>query len=199
MSKEGQDPVIVDPKIETPPPAAIDPKDHQRLLEDIKKEKEARKKLEDQLKENQKQQDVEKQNFKKLWEESETERKKDAHEKEQLRLSIANKEKYSAVKDEASKLGLRNEVIEVGDLDLLSLDEVAVDTESGKWTVKGAKEYAEKLKAQRPHWFGSPTPPPINTNAPGAKSTTPKTFSDEIKAAKTQAELDAVLKKYGKA
>lgn len=74
-----------------------------------------------------------------------------------LATNLVAREKYSALRNEVTKLGLREEAIQ--DLDLVDLSEINIETTStGRYNILGADKYAQKLKSLRPHWFSNSTP-----------------------------------------
>lgn len=94
---------------------------------------------------------------------------------EALQQNLVVEKKYNALKNEAVKLGLRQEAI--SDLELVDLSDIQIEsTSTGKYNVLGAEKYAERLKAVRPHWFGGQT---VNVNTSsvrvqGSESVDPK-------------------------
>lgn len=65
--------------------------------------------------------------------------------------------RFSAVKDEATKAGLRPEAMR--DLQLLNLNKLEIQREGNDIQVKGAVELVAEQKKNRPHWFADGTPP----------------------------------------
>ena len=78
-----------------------------------------------------------------------------------LQENVTYATKYSAVKDAALKLGLRQEAL--ADLDLVDLEDVLIErTSTGRTNVLGTEKFVQGLKASRPHWFGGNN---LNINA----------------------------------
>ena len=102
-----------------------------------------------------------KEEWQKLAELKETEAKEYKTKFDGLQQSLIVEKKYNALKNEAVKLGLRQEAI--SDLELVDLSDIQIEsTSTGKMNVLGAEKYAERLKAIRPHWFGG-NAPNVNT------------------------------------
>lgn len=123
------------------------------------------------------------------WKELATKYENDAKtaqaEAQRIKESFLGMQKSSAVKNEAVKLGIRKEAM--ADLDLLSLDDVTIETTStGKINVLGADSFAEKIKAMKPHWFGGQGAPGVNTTNPGTSTdgTGPVTVAQVLAAEK---------------
>lgn len=147
------------------------------LKEDLFKQKETtRKLLEEKAKrdaevlEAQKRKDIEDQNFRKLWTESEEARKVAEAKNAAIVAAYVADKRLSALQDAAIKAGMRPQVI--GDLANMKLDTVSTDVRTGdgvfEVVVNGAPETIEALKQMRPWLFGSGNGNPnINDLPPG--------------------------------
>lgn len=147
---------------------SIDPKDHQRALEDLHKYKKSAKDLSKQISELTAQ--IESVKTEKLREKEDwktlAEQEKKRAEEVQAKLAKMSEaytytQKYSSIHAAALKAGLRQEA--ESDLSLIPMDDVEVEvTSEGRFLVHGADAFVEKQKKLRPHWFKSDAPPVIN-------------------------------------
>lgn len=146
---------------------AVSWENHQRALEDLHKFKKKVGELEMKLGDIESASLREKKDFETLYEQEKAKRA-EAEAAAKKTLSWAqNTQRFNAVKQEAIALGLKKEAY--GDLDLLDLDDVKVETtDSGRFIVHGAKERAERLKNERGYWFQTTTPPSVNAGGGGA-------------------------------
>ncbi len=117
-----------------------------------------------------------------------------------LNASVLHSFKLQDIKSAATAAGIRPEAI--GDLENLQADEVEVgQTDGGTITVDGAKEFIEKQKTLRPHWFTDSTPPKFNDTKPGTPPAPgTKSIADigKLKASDPQAykrEIENIMKK----
>ena len=126
--------------------------DHQRALADLNKFKTRFQKLETEQKTKQDQELKQREQWKTLAEQKEQEAKRLQGELESVKDSFLNEKKFGSLREEALRLGLRQEA--VGDLETLDLSEMQVETTStGRINILNAKMFAEKIKAIKPHWF----------------------------------------------
>lgn len=146
----------------------VDPKVNE-VLEQVKKDmfkfKTEAKELREKLKAQETADLESKQQYKTLYEQE----KKRADEAEAKAKktgdAFVNHHKFSTVKSQAEKLGLRPEAAQ--DLELLPMDDVLVETtNTGKWSIIGADSFVERLKTRKPHWFTDPGAPNINVTTP---------------------------------
>jgi hypothetical protein len=80
-----------------------------------------------------------------------------------IRTAFVDEKKFSAIREKCAALGIRPEAI--SDLEGLDLSRVQIETTStGKINVLGAGDFAERLKANKPHWFTDKSGPNVNTN-----------------------------------
>ncbi len=136
---------------------------------DMHRFKAEKQKLEDELKAVKEKEMKEKDQ----WKEFGTTKEKEANDwkqkHDQLHNNLFEGAKLSKVKEEAIKLGLREEAVD--DLELMDFKDVVVETTSrGKINVHGAKSAAEKIKQTKPHWFTAPGAPNINNRQPGVNA-----------------------------
>lgn len=136
-----------------------------KVLADMHKYKQAAKDAEERVKTKETEELKAKENWKKLYEESEK-RAVDAETKsKKISDSFVNHQKFSTLKSYADKLGLRPEASD--DLEKVDLDDIVVETtNTGKFSIIGADKAAERLKQTKPHWFTAPGAPNINVNSP---------------------------------
>lgn len=169
-------------------------------LDEMHKEREARKKLEDKLKS----QDLNAMKEKQEWQKIAELKEKEASEKDQelntLRSGLVYDRKFSAVREAAIKSGILESAID--DLEMLGFEEVAIETTSmGRINVIGADDFVSKLKLRKPHWFGKKGSK-INSDSPetvGAKGFTYEDLQEaEKKANKTgdYAPYEKLLRQY---
>jgi hypothetical protein len=171
----------------------------QHALRDMHRFKEEAKKAKAELDAVKEAKLKEQNDWKALYDKRDQEAKEAAERETKLKNSFMGHQKYSAVKDAAIKAGIRD----VSDLSLMPLDDVQVETTStGNINILGADLFVEKLKASRPHWFGSKTPD-VNTGTPGVTGgAKPLTMADVMKAenvAKSTGDYtkyEAVLKQW---
>ena len=104
--------------------------------------------------------------FKALYEDSEKKAGELQGKYDKLKTSVFHTARVGKVKEEALKLGLRQEALsDIEDLDLEEL-EVAVGDNS-IISVNGAKEFTDRLKKVKGHWFKSPDDPAFNAGGGG--------------------------------
>lgn len=178
--------------------------DHARALADLKRVK-AELKAKQDAEEKAKEAKLRESNqWKELYEEKERKAKEAEERAERIQKSYLNERRFSAVKEAAIKAGLRDEAY--SDLDLLDLEsEVEIEsTSTGRINVLGADKFIERLKAKKPHWFGSKNPPAVDGTNPRVttpKQVTVKQLLDAEKAAKKSGdstEYHALLQQYRK-
>lgn len=161
--------------------ASISKADFDRAMKDMHKFKAQAKTLEEKLKTRETEELKKREEYKTLYEQADK-RAKEAEERDVKREeAFIGDKKFSALKIEAMKLGLRAEAMP--DLELVGLDEiVAESTSTGKTNILYADKAAQRLKQLRPHWFDSNRPPKINTNSPGVVSGASITIKDVMAA-----------------
>ncbi len=147
---------------ETPAEKIVSWKDHQAALSDLHKFKQKALKLEQDQKSARENELKAKEQWKTLAEQREAEVNDWKNKYEGTVKSTVNLTKMSALKDECMKLGLSDEK----DLEFLDLEDLQIETtNTGKMSVLGAKTFAERLKAIKPHWF-RPTATVVNSSNP---------------------------------
>lgn len=147
----------------TPPASVINPADHQRAIDDMLKHKEALSKANAELELIKTTKLKEANDYKTLAEKYEAELATTKAENKKIQEAIIERERTSALKSKVVAMGLRPEA--ESDLDSLDLAALRIETTStGKINVLGVGEFAERLKAAKPHWFTDKTPPNVNTN-----------------------------------
>lgn len=165
-------------------------KDHKRALDDMHKFKREAQEAAQRLASLEAERLAEKEDFKGLAEKYQKERDTYKQNLEKERGAFQLDRKYSAVKEAALKLGLRNE----RDLDLINLDDVGVEyTSEGRMFVNGVDEFVAQLKADRPHWFQDKSAPRFN----GGGATTEPPKNEPLTARKVY-ELERKYRSEGK-
>jgi len=115
----------------------------------------------------------------------------------ETKKAFIQEKKYSAVKEEALKAGIRPEAL--ADLELIGLDKVDIETTStGRINVLGVQGAIESLKMSRPHWFGQPKTI-INGNLPGVNNSTGLVTSAEVNKLSMEARKTGDYAAYEKA
>jgi hypothetical protein len=129
--------------------------------------------------------------YQKLLEQREVELKSEREKLSAIQSQIAESRKLSAVLERVGG-EVKKEYWA-----LLDLDSVAIDPDTGMPDEASALAAAKEFEKRFPEVVRRPNQKTLPAGAPhGAK---PLSFEVEIRAAKTQHELDAVLAKYGKA
>lgn len=174
--------------------------DHERALKDMHKYKAQTQELEEKLK----QQALDKMKSNEEWQKIAEMKEREAQEATEkattLQESLVFNKKYEAVKSLALSRGLRQEA--VADLDLIGFEDVQIETTStGRINVLGADKAVDRLKALRPHWFGSRASN-VNSDTPevvaGEKVTYDQIYKAEKKAKESgdYAPYKALLRQY---
>lgn len=161
--------------------------DHERVLKDMHRFKTESTELANRLKALETDALTKTNDFKGLYEREKAAREAAEKEKENLRGFMVHNERFNAVKDEATKRGLRPEALK--DLELVELDGLPTEvTSKGRIIVDGAASLVAKLQNDRPHWFGAAKPPVVNPGggaSPGVGGDggkKPPTVQDLVKA-----------------
>jgi len=129
-----------------------------------------------------------KEDYKALYEQAEKEKQDLATDNEKKTKSFFNTMRFLTVKDEAQKLGIRTEAMP--DLSSLDMSELEVKmADDGLIRVSGAKEWAEKAKKLKPHWFKAANDPVINAGGTGTGATG-KPSREEFNKAFTNRQKD---------
>lgn len=139
---------------------------HQRALDDMHSFKKKVLELEAKLGDVESEKLKAANNYQALYEQ-EKQKREQAEKKASDTLSwAANTQRFNEVKAVAQSKGLKKEAL--SDLEILDLDGIKVETTStGRFIVEGAPEWVDKLKNDRPHWFGDLKPPGINSGGGG--------------------------------
>lgn len=136
-------------------------KDLHRFKSQAKQQEEAIRETERKLQAVEQQRLAEKEDWKALAEKRQALLDEAQARHESLKSSVFNTAKFSAVRAEALKAGLRPEA--ESDLELIQMDPVVVEmTTTGKMQTIGAKEFVDELKRTRAHWFKNPNVPQVN-------------------------------------
>lgn len=99
--------------------------------------------------------------FKALFETSEKEKGELQAKYDKLNRAVVHTARVGKVKEEAQKMGLRSEAL--SDIEDLDLDELEVKVgDNAIITVNGAREFTDRLKKVKGHWFKSPDDPAFN-------------------------------------
>jgi len=160
-------------------PRMVSWENHQRVLDDMHKEKTRRKELETTLGDVESEKLRAKEDFKGLADKYKAEAEAAKGEYDKLNVAVIRQNKFQEVQKHALKDGLRSEAI--SDLELLDFKGVEVDVSArGHITVKGAKEFADSLKQSRPHWYKTDGPPIINGGGGGTPPGDSKVTENDI-------------------
>lgn len=181
----------------TPPPPPVVPRDeYERIKADYERINSEHSKLAEKIKAKELEEAKKRNDWKLIAEQKEREAQEAIAKATNIEQSYLNERKFSALKDEVTRLGLRQEAIE--DLSLISLDDVVIEhTSTGKINVLGAKTAAEKIKMMRPHWFSSVQTPNVNSSLPGVISGQKVTY-EQLKEAELNAKKTGDYEEYKK-
>jgi hypothetical protein len=149
----------------TPPPTTtINPADHQRAIDDMLKHKTRAAELEQQLKAASDAKLKESNDYKTLSEQRETEVATLKAENKRIQDAIVEEKRTTALKSKLTSMGLQIRPEAESDLEALDLSGLRIETTStGKINVLGVGEFAERLKAAKPHYFADKVAPNVNT------------------------------------
>lgn len=85
----------------------------------------------------------------------------------------------------AMQSGIKQEAL--SDLDLVGADDLEVEfTSAGRYMVNGTKQFVEKLKKTRPHWFNDSTPPKVNPGGGGKPPEPTKVTASDVVSAQNR-------------
>lgn len=174
-----------------------------RVLSDMHKFKTRYRELESKLKERDMTELKKREEWQKLADHFEKESQQYREQFEGLQTALVRDKKISEVKNYAIKSGIRQEALE--DLEILDMDDVQIETTStGRYNVLGADKFVNRLKVNRPHWFGK-TYTGVNTKDPEvvkAESVSYeqiKKIADKARRTGDYSEYERALKKYRQA
>lgn len=127
----------------------------QKLLDELMSYKKKAREYETQLKSVKDNQLKAQENWKEYALNKEKEAQEATERYENARQSIVDDKVFSSLKDDARKMGIRDEAL--SDLELLDWKEKIMieQTDTGRVNVLGTKSYIEQLKNSKPHWFKS--------------------------------------------
>ncbi len=154
---------------------SIDPKDHERAISDLMKEKNARRDAEsklNELKSKAKVEEQEKLKQKDMYKELAERLEKENHEKDEklkkFQTSFIHTHKFEAVRAAAIRAGIRPEA--EGDLEMLDLNDLPHElTTSGRTIISGADDFVSTIRKTKPHWFQDTTQMKFNPGGAGSK------------------------------
>lgn len=156
---------VVQPVVPEDQKEFVPRKDHENVLKDMHVFKTKVRDLETKLKTEEDNKLKEKEQWKTLYEKESDERQKAEEKSSKLEESYINSQKFSSLKSECLKLGILDSAMV--DLDMIDLGQLKIETTSmGRVHVLNSKEVSEDVKRTRPHWFGNPNSPKINTSSP---------------------------------
>jgi len=188
----------------TPNERLVKWEDHKRAIDDMLDKKARLKEAEEKIAELERGKLQEKEEYKTLYEQTKADVDKWKTEAENGKKLFKHTQKYNAVKKAALESGMLPEALD--DLDLLDLDSIVVETtDAGRYAVHGVKEFVEKLKTNKAHWFKKADGPTVDSGGGGAppKEPGPVTAQDVIKAERqwrmgkiTEAEYHEIYTKY---
>lgn len=176
---------------------------HDEVMQDLLRQKAKSRELEEKLqslegeRENLKVKSLkDKEQWQKLAELKEREADDFKKQLESQKTTTTNYFKRSEIRQQAMKLGIRENALD--DLDLLGYDDVQLETTStGKINVLGADKFVERLKTTKPHWFNDRTAPNIDSASPGVTRPSSVSVQDVLRLQKEgkKAEYEAALLK----
>ena len=154
-------------------PRVIDPKEHERAINDLHKFKrqasDSAKQLEDmqsRLKQIETEDLVNQQKYKELYEATAKERDGAMESKKEFANLVLKDKKLSAIREHALKLGISEKVLPL--LDSFDTSSVVVETTSeGRFNVLGADIFVQGLREQYGETFFPPKAAPIVNNSLG--------------------------------
>ena len=185
---------VVEPKAE-PAPEMVSKSELEKVLSQLHKFKNEANKYKQTLEEQKIATMKEQNQWKELAEAKEREALESKQVAERVQQSYLNEKKYGAVLSKAQSLGLLPTA--VADLELLDLEGIQVETTStGKINPLGADKFVERLKAQRPHWFGSPAAPTVNSSHQRIQDSPSVVTPAMILAAEKEGKKSGDLSKY---
>lgn len=139
---------------------------HKRALDDLNKEKAARRDLESKLGDLESKKLQESNDFKGLYEREKASREKAEAEAKNVKGWFTNTQRFNAVKTEALKAGILPSALK--DVELLDMDGIEVEiTSTGRAITSGEKDFVARVKEERPHWFTKPGAPNVNGGGGG--------------------------------
>lgn len=182
---------------QNPPPAMVSREDHQRALDDMHKFKAKANDLEGRLAAIEREGKEKSGEYKTLYEQVKQELEAEKKNSTKILEMAMHTHRFGEVKAEAIRQGLLPSAVR--DLESISIEGVPVEiTSTGRYIAQGVKEFVEKQKVERPHWFTVPQAPRVNGGggAPPAGGGAPTKVTQ---AMMTQAEIDYRHGKISKA
>lgn len=158
----------------------IDPNDHKRALDDLHKFKSAAKaeaeraaKLAADLEAIKAESLRSKEDFKTLYEKTQSKLAEKEQESAKLKQSVIYAERYRSVLPVLKEAGLRDDALNL--LDMVSLDDIEIEaTTNGRFICNGMDRFAETFKARYPFAFKEKQMPNVNTGGGQGKPGTPE-------------------------
>lgn len=182
----------------TPPgpgPGDLPPAARAEILSDLRKHKDENLKLQAKLREIEDEKLKATNQFKELYEREKAARTELEQKMSDFGKKLVLKEKFSAVKDVAVRMGLKKEAMD--DLDRVDMEDVVVETtNTGKVNILGADSFVERLKATKPHWFDQKTTAPINSSAPRVTDPAGPVTTQQILEAEKEGRKKGDLTQY---
>lgn len=184
---------------------SIDPRDHDRAVNDMMKYKKELSSVQRELEElreakrSQEADELKKKGLdKELAEKLQQELNKEREENKKLKTTIFSNQKYQTILGAAKAAGLLQEA--ESDLEMLDLDDLSTElTTKGRVLVHGVDEYVEKIKKTKPHWFKGNSTVKFNSGGTGNDQTTTEDMPlKDIMALKykDKKKYDEELQKY---
>lgn len=163
---------------------------------DMHKYKEEVRKRDDELKAIKDQELKQKEQWKEYAQTKEKEAKDWETKYSTLSGTVQSRSKINAVRSECVKLGLVDAAVD--DIESMEFKDVVVETTStGRAMIHGAKAAAERLKAQKPHWFSDNRPPNVNPGSPEVKpDLTGKVTYEQIMALEAEGRKSGDMSAY---
>lgn len=172
---------------------------HQKLLSEKKKLAEKHQATEAQLnellaaQEAAKNQELEKQSeYQKLWEASKQENEKLKNERDAYQKNIMDAHKINAFSEK-----LPGKIANSKYYDFVPLDQIVVDPESGRVDEASVQSVVDSFVKEHSGLLVKGKSPGLPNDAPDSTKG-PQGYLDELRKCNTQAEYDAVRRKYGK-
>ena len=164
----------------TQQPKTVSWEAHQRALKDMHKHKSRASELETKLGDVESERLKAENNWKALYEKSEKEKADLQTKYTNLNQWTVHTQRFGEVKQLALAEGLIPQA--VADLENFEMDDVQVEVTSGnRFVVNGAKEYVDKLKAEKPYLFKKTGTPNVNAGGGSGKPPAPKALTaDDI-------------------
>ena len=167
----------------------------QKVLNDLHKHKSEARTLREQIEADKLNKQKEQNQWREIAEAKEKESLEYKTRAEKIQESYLGERKYNSVRSACEKMGLRPEA--VGDLDMLDLKDVQVETTStGKINILGSDKFAERLKTLKPHWFSAPSTTHVNTSGNRVHDSSGPVSVSQVMEAEREGRKTGNMSKY---